>query len=106
MRKRRLGTGSLEVSAIGLGWMGMSQSYGPPPGDRQEMIALLRSAVERGVSFFDTAEVYGPFVNEELVGDALSPFGGQAAGRHDRRDFLPGRYLDLSRPRRAAGLPV
>jgi aryl-alcohol dehydrogenase-like predicted oxidoreductase len=77
MQKRRLGTSSLEVSAIGLGCMGMSQSYGPPPGDRQEMISLLRSAVERGITFFDTAEVYGPFVNEELVGDALSPFGGQ-----------------------------
>jgi aryl-alcohol dehydrogenase-like predicted oxidoreductase len=77
MQKRRLGTSSLEVSAIGLGCMGMSQSYGPPPGDRQEMISLLRSAVERGITFFDTAEVYGPFVNEELVDDALSPFGGQ-----------------------------
>jgi aryl-alcohol dehydrogenase-like predicted oxidoreductase len=77
MQKRRLGTSSLEVSAIGLGCMGMSQSYGPPPGDRQEMISLLRSAVERGITFFDTAEVYGPFVNEELVGDALSPFRGQ-----------------------------
>ncbi len=75
MQKRTLGT-SLEVSAIGLGCMGMSQSYGPPPGDRQEMISLLRLAVERGVTFFDTAEVYGPFVNEELVGDAMSPFGG------------------------------
>src|SRR5271166_3269197 len=73
MQKRRLGTSSLEVSAIGLGCMGMSQSYGPPPGDRREMISLLRSAVERGIRFFDTAEVYGPFANEELVGDALSP---------------------------------
>jgi aryl-alcohol dehydrogenase-like predicted oxidoreductase len=77
MQKRRLGNSNLEVSAIGLGCMGMSQSYGPPPGDRQEMISLLRSAVERGVTFFDTAEVSGPLVNEELVGDALSPFGGQ-----------------------------
>ncbi len=76
MRKRILGS-SLEVSAIGFGCMGMSQSYGPPPGDRQEMISLLRSAVERGVTFFDTAEVYGPFVNEELVGDALSPLQEQ-----------------------------
>jgi aryl-alcohol dehydrogenase-like predicted oxidoreductase len=64
------------VSVIGLGCMGMSQSYGPPPGDRQEMISLLRSAVEHGVTFFDTAEDYGPFVNEELVGDALAPDQG------------------------------
>ncbi|MEU8075558.1 aldo/keto reductase [Catellatospora citrea] len=75
--KRALGTGGLEVSAIGLGCMGMSQSYGPNPGDRQEMIALLRTAVERGVTFFDTAEVYGPFANEELVGEALAPFRGE-----------------------------
>jgi aryl-alcohol dehydrogenase-like predicted oxidoreductase len=73
MQKRKLGKSNLEVSAIGFGCMGMSQSYGPPPGDRQQMIALIRSAVERGVTFFDTAEVYGPFVNEELVGEALSP---------------------------------
>lgn len=72
MEKRTLGDG-LEVSAIGFGCMGMSQSYGPNPGDRDDMIALLRTAVERGVTFFDTAEVYGPFVNEELVGDALRP---------------------------------
>src|SRR5499426_3501002 len=71
MQKRKLGTSNLEVSAIGLGCMGMSDSYGPP-ADRQEMIALLRSAVERGVTFFDTAEVYGPFTNEELVGEALA----------------------------------
>ncbi len=76
MQKRRLGTSSLEVSAIGLGCMGMSQSYGPPPGDRREMISLVRSAVERGITFFDTAEVYGPFVNSELVGEALAPFRG------------------------------
>jgi len=73
MNKRTLGTSGLKVSAIGFGCMGMSQSYGPPPGDRREMISLLRTAVERGITFFDTAEVYGPFVNEELVGDALSP---------------------------------
>src|SRR5258706_11864911 len=73
MQKRKLGKSNLEVSAIGFGCMGMSQSYGPPPGDRQEMIALIRKAVERGVTFFDTAEVYGPFVNEELVGEALGP---------------------------------
>jgi len=74
MQKRRLG--NLEVSAIGLGCMGMSMSYGPSP-DRPEMIALLRSAVEKGVTFFDTAEVYGPYVNEELVGEALAPLRGQ-----------------------------
>jgi aryl-alcohol dehydrogenase-like predicted oxidoreductase len=74
MDKRRLG--SLEVSALGLGCMGMSFSYGPSP-ERQELIALLRTAVERGVTFFDTAEVYGPYVNEELVGEALAPFRGQ-----------------------------
>jgi aryl-alcohol dehydrogenase-like predicted oxidoreductase len=72
MDKRTLGDG-LEVSAIGFGCMGMSQSYGPNPGDRGQMIALLRTAVERGVTFFDTAEVYGPFVNEELVGESLRP---------------------------------
>src|SRR4051795_997300 len=70
MEKRTLGT--LEVSAIGLGCMGMSQSYLPIP-DRQEMIALARDAVERGITFFDTAQVYGPFTNEELVGEALEP---------------------------------
>jgi aryl-alcohol dehydrogenase-like predicted oxidoreductase len=75
IQKRKLGKGGLEVSAIGLGCMGMSFSYGPPP-DRNEMIALLRKAVERGVTFFDTAEVYGPYTNEELVGEALAPFRG------------------------------
>jgi aryl-alcohol dehydrogenase-like predicted oxidoreductase len=77
MRTRTLGTG-LQVSAIGFGAMGMSQSYGPSP-DRPDNIALIRAAVERGVTFFDTAEVYGPFVNEELVGEALEPFRGQVA---------------------------
>jgi aryl-alcohol dehydrogenase-like predicted oxidoreductase len=72
MHTRLLGRG-LRVSAIGLGAMGMSQSYGPNPGDRDAMIAVLRGAVERGVTFFDTAEVYGPYVNEELVGEALAP---------------------------------
>ncbi len=72
MQKRKLGNSDLEVSAIGLGCMGMSFAYGPA-GDKREMISLLRSAVERGVTFFDTAEVYGPFTNEELVGEALSP---------------------------------
>src|SRR5512137_2275826 len=76
MKKRTLGSSSLEVSALGLGCMGMSYGYGPA-GDRQEMISLIRSAVERGVTFFDTAEVYGPFTNEELVGDALAPFHGK-----------------------------
>ncbi|HSS45143.1 MAG TPA: aldo/keto reductase, partial [Thermoanaerobaculia bacterium] len=76
MPKRALGKQGLEVSAIGLGCMGMSWSYGRPP-DTKEMISLIRSAVERGVTFFDTAEVYGPFVNEELVGEALAPFRGR-----------------------------
>jgi aryl-alcohol dehydrogenase-like predicted oxidoreductase len=76
VEKRALGDG-LEVSAIGFGAMGMSQSYGPNPGDRDQMIALLRTAVERGVTFFDTAEVYGPFVNEQLVGEALRPVRDQ-----------------------------
>jgi len=72
MKKRKLGNSGLEVSALGLGCMGMSYGYGPA-GDKQEMISLLRKAVERGVTFFDTAEVYGPFKNEELVGEALAP---------------------------------
>ncbi len=76
IQKRRLGKGGLEVSALGLGCMGMSFSY-PPFPDRKEMISLIRSAVERGVTFFDTAEVYGPFINEELVGEALAPFRGK-----------------------------
>ena len=76
IQKRKLGNSSLEVSAIGLGCMGMSFSYGPPK-DKQEMTALLQAAVERGITFFDTAEVYGPFTNEELVGEALAPFRGQ-----------------------------
>jgi len=78
MQKRKLGKSNLEVSALGLGCMGMSFSYGPP-ADKQEMITLIRKAVERGVTFFDTAEVYGPFTNEELVGEALAPFHGQVA---------------------------
>ena len=76
MQTRNLGNSNLEVSAIGLGCMGMSFSYGPPK-DKQEMTALLRAAVERGVTFFDTAEAYGPYINEELVGEALEPFRGQ-----------------------------
>jgi len=76
MQKRKLGNSGLEVSALGLGCMGMSFGYGPA-ADRQEMVALIRTAVERGVTFFDTAEVYGPFTNEELVGEALAPFRGR-----------------------------
>ena len=76
MEKRTLGRSGLEVSALGLGCMGMSFGYGPA-ADKQEMMSLLRAAVERGITFFDTAEVYGPFTNEELVGEALSPFRGQ-----------------------------
>src|SRR5438034_508552 len=76
MQKRKLGKSSLEVSAMGLGCMGMSFGYGPPK-EKQEMISLIRSAVELGVTFFDTAEAYGPFTNEELVGEALAPFRAQ-----------------------------
>ena len=76
MQKRKLGNSGLEVSALGLGCMGMSFSYGPPK-DKQEMTSLLRAAVERGITFFDTAEVYGPFINEELVGEALAPLRDQ-----------------------------
>src|SRR6266568_4869739 len=75
MKKRTLGTSHVEVSALGLGCMGMSFAYGPA-SDKQEMIALIRSAVERGITFFDTAESYGPYVNEELVGEALAPYRG------------------------------
>ncbi len=78
MKQRALGTSGLEVSAIGLGCMGMSFSYGPPR-DKREMTSLLHAAVDRGVTFFDTAEVYGPFTNEELVGEALAPFRGRVA---------------------------
>ncbi len=78
MQKRKLGKSNLEVSALGLGCMGMSFSYGPPK-DKQEMTSLLRAAVERGITFFDTAEVYGPFLNEELVGEALAPFRDKVA---------------------------
>ena len=77
MQKRKLGRSGLEVSAIGFGAMGMSQSYGPPPGTRDEMIAVLRAAVERGITFFDTAEIYGAGHNEQLVGEALAPFTGR-----------------------------
>jgi aryl-alcohol dehydrogenase-like predicted oxidoreductase len=98
MQKRKLGKNNLEVSAIGLGCMGMSFSYGPPK-DKTEMISLLRTAVERGITFFDTAEVYGPFTNEELVGEALSPLRDQVViatkfgfdlGGSDNRPGAPG----------------
>jgi aryl-alcohol dehydrogenase-like predicted oxidoreductase len=78
MQKRKLGKSNLEVSALGLGCMGMSSGYGPA-GEKQAMIAVIRSAVESGVTFFDTAEIYGPFKNEELVGEALAPFRGRVA---------------------------
>jgi aryl-alcohol dehydrogenase-like predicted oxidoreductase len=78
MKKRKLGKSNLEVSAIGLGCMGLSFGFGPAV-DKKEGISLIRAAVERGVTFFDTAEVYGPFTNEELVGEALAPFRGQVA---------------------------
>src|ERR1700729_3956415 len=78
MQKRKLGNSNLEVSALGLGCMGMSHGYGQP-GDKNEMIALIRAAVDRGISFFDTAEIYGPYTNEELVGEALAPFQGRVA---------------------------
>src|SRR5258705_13144322 len=77
MQKRKLGKSNLEVSAIGLGCMGMSFSYGPPK-DKREMTDLLHAAVDRGITFFDTAEVYGPFINEELVDEALAPLHGRA----------------------------
>src|SRR6516225_5958869 len=76
MQKRKLGNSNLEVSAIGLGCMGMNSVYGPGI-DRKEGISLIRLAIERGVTFFDTAETYGPFTNEELVGEALAPFEGR-----------------------------
>src|SRR5436309_15501204 len=78
MQKRKLGKSNLEVAVLGLGCMGMSFGYGPA-GEKQEMISLIRSAVERGITFFDTAEVYGPYTNEELVGEALAPFRGKVA---------------------------
>jgi aryl-alcohol dehydrogenase-like predicted oxidoreductase len=98
MYKRRLGTSGLEVPAIGLGCMGMSQSYGPPPGDRREMIFLIRAAVERGITFFDTAESYGPFVNEELVGEALGPVRDQVviATKFGHQFDSLGRWVGLS----------
>lgn len=104
MKMRKLGKSNLEVSAIGLGCMGMSFSYGPPK-DKQEMIPLLRAAVERGVTFFDTAEVYGPFTNEELLGEALSPLRDQVViatkfGFNLNPDGSPGWQGLNSRPER------
>ena len=84
MQKRKLGNSNLEVSALGLGCMRMSHDEDPIP-DKQEMIAFLHTAVERGITFFDTAEVYGPFTNEELVGEALEPFRGTGGDRHQVR---------------------
>ena len=102
MQKRKLGKSGLEVSALGLGCMGMSFSYGPPK-DKQEMTALLRAAVERGVTFFDTAEVYGPYLNEELVGEALAPVREQVViatkfGFEMKSDGTPGWAGLNSRP--------
>jgi aryl-alcohol dehydrogenase-like predicted oxidoreductase len=104
MQKRKLGKGNLEVSALGLGCMGMSFSYGPAK-DKQEMISLLRTAVERGITFFDTAEVYGPYTNEELLGEGLSPFRGQVViatkfGFNLNPDGSPGWQGLNSRPER------
>src|SRR4051812_10066111 len=100
MQKRKLGDSSLEVSAVGLGCMGMNHHRGQP-ADRNEMIALIRSAVEKGVTFFDTAEVYGPFTNEELVGEALEPFKGQVviATKFGWKAATDGKWSELdSRP--------
>jgi len=104
MQKRKLGNNNLEVSALGLGCMGMSFSYGPP-ADKQEMISLLRTAVERGVTFFDTAEVYGPYTNEELLGEALSPLRDRVViatkfGFQLKPDGSPGFVGPNSRPER------
>src|SRR5881396_1313437 len=108
MQKRKLGKRGLEVSALGLGCMGMSQSYGVPP-DKQAMISLIRTAVDRGVTFFDTAEIYGPYTNEELVGEALAPvraqvviatkFGvGRDAGGQQAQDSRPERIKQSVEP--------
>src|SRR2546430_234497 len=101
MQKRKLGARGLEVSALGLGCMGMSQSYGLPP-DKQAMIALIRTAVERGVTFFDTAEIYGPYANEELVGEALAPVRAQVviATKFGVGRDAGGQQLQDSRPER------
>lgn len=105
MRKRKLGNSGLEVSALGLGCMGMSYEYGPA-ADKKEMIALISAAVDRGVTFFDTAECYGPFANEELVGEALEPFrdkvviatkfGFQDGDSHKALDSRPERIREVA----------
>lgn len=100
MQKRLLGKSGLEVSALGLGCMGMSFGLGPA-ADKKEMIRLIRQAVEKGITFFDTAEVYGPFTNEELVGEALEPFRGQVsiAAKFGWKPNVEGKWIDLdSRP--------
>ena len=101
MQKRKLGKSNLEVSALGLGCMGMSQSYGLPP-DKQAMISLIRTAVERGVTFFDTAEIYGPYTNEELVGEALAPVRAQVviATKFGVGRDAGGQQIQDSRPER------
>src|SRR5947207_14480171 len=101
MQKRKLGKRGLEVSALGLGCMGMSQSYGVPP-DKQAMISLIRTAVDRGVTFFDTAEIYGPYTNEELVGEALAPVRAQVviATKFGVGRDAGGQQVQDSRPKR------
>jgi aryl-alcohol dehydrogenase-like predicted oxidoreductase len=101
MQKRKLGKSGLEVSALGLGCMGMSMAYGPP-ADKKEMIALIARAVERGITFFDTAELYGPYTNEELVGEALAPFRGQVviATKFGIKLDASGQQVQDSRPER------
>src|SRR3989440_1556934 len=101
MQKRNLGKSNLEVSALGLGCRGMSQSYGLPP-DKQAMISLIRTAVERGVTFFDTAEIYGPLANEELVGEALAPLRAQVliATKFGIKHDPGGQQVQDSRPER------
>src|SRR5213593_396797 len=101
MKKRTLGKSNLEVSALGLGCMGMSQSYGVPP-DKQAMISLIRTAVERGVTFFDTAEIYGLYTNEELVGEALAPVRAQVviATKFGVGRDADGQQVQDSRPER------
>src|SRR5207244_835295 len=101
MKTRNLGKDNLKVSAISLGCMGMSYAYGPPP-DKQEMISLLHAAVERGITFFDTAEAYGPYTNEELVGEALAPLRNQVviATKFGIGRDANGQQIQDSRPER------
>src|SRR5216684_8725140 len=101
MQKRKLGNSNLEVSALGLGCMGMSVGYGPA-SDKKEMISLIRTAVERGVTFFDTADGYGPFTNEELVGEALAPLRAQVviATKFGIKPDPSGQQVQDSRPER------